>query len=297
MNKELTSNIQLNWLRTFEAAARQLSFTLASEELNMSQSAVSQQIQLLEHHLDQKLFVRANRSIQLSDAGRAFLPLVQDSMRLLNTGAAQIFSPLNVSVVDVNVNTSFGVLWLSPHISLFNAIYPQVSVRQRGTNWEGDFDISTTELEIRYGAGNWSGFESHLLITPRLRPYCTPHNAKYLRSPADLGQLPLLDVIGTKQGWDSWLGNMNLSSLMDQPRHYMDNYASAVSMASNGFGICLMYDEMMQKGVLAKQLVAPFIDSIETEGSYYLCYRSDQTLSLASQAFCDWILKESRSSL
>ncbi|WP_133011332.1 LysR family transcriptional regulator [Marinomonas flavescens] len=294
MHKGLTNNIQLNWLRTFEAAARQLSFTLAAEELYMSQSAVSQQIQLLEHHLAQKLFVRANRAIQLSDAGRAFLPLVQDSMSLLNTGAAQIFSPVNASMVEVNVNESFGVLWLATHMAKFHAIYPQVTVRQLGTNWESDFERSTTELEIRYGSGDWSGFEAYPLITPNLRPYCSAENAKRLRSPEDLVCLPLLEVIGAKQGWDSWLTKMGLSSLMDLPRHYTDSHASAVSMAANGCGICLMYDEMMQEGVLAKQLVAPFMDSIETKGNYYLCYRKGLPLSAASTVFCDWLLSESR---
>lgn len=292
MNKGLTSNIQLNWLRTFEAAARQLSFTLAAEELNMSQSAVSQQIQLLEHHLDQQLFVRANRAIQLSDAGRAFLPLVQDAMRQLNAGAAQIFTPLNASVVEVNVNTAFGVLWLASHLARFSAIYPQISVRQLGTNWSTDFDISTAELEIRYGNGNWAGYEAFPLISPELRPYCTSQNAKRLRSPSDLEGLPLLEVIGTPQGWDSWLEKMQLEHLIDQPRHYTDSHASAVTMAANGFGICLIYDDMMQDGVLAKELVAPFIDSIPTEGNYYLCYQSDSELSQASRVFRDWLLNQ-----
>ncbi len=294
MSKAFTSNIQLNWLRTFEAAARQLSFTLAADELSMSQSAVSQQIQLLEHHLDHKLFVRANRSIQLSDAGRAFLPLVQDAMRQLNAGAAQIFTPLNVSVVEVNVNSAFGVLWLASHLERFSAIYPQISVRQLGTNWATDFDISTAELEIRYGTGNWPGFEAFPLITPDLRPYCTPQNAKRLRSPSDLEGLPLLEVIGTSQGWDSWLEKMQLDHLLEQPRHYTDSHASAVAMAANGFGICLMYDDMMEHGVLARQLVAPFIDSIPTEGNYYLCYQSDRSLSQASKVFCDWLLSQTR---
>ena len=135
MDKLLTNNIQLNWLRTFEAAGRRLSFTLAAQELNMSQSAVSQQVQLLEHHLDQRLFVRINRTIQLTDSGRAFLPLVQDSLRQLNNGAAQIFTPLNDAVIEINVNTAFSVLWLSSRLQRFNAIYPQISIRQLGTNW------------------------------------------------------------------------------------------------------------------------------------------------------------------
>lgn len=292
MERLLTKNIQLNWLRTFEAAGRHLSFTLSAQELNMSQSAVSQQIQLLEHHLNQKLFVRANRTIQLTDAGRSFLPLVQDSMRQLNAGAAQIFAPLDKAVVEVNVNSAFGVLWLAPRLQRFNAIYPQITIRQLGTNWATDFDISTAELEIRYGAGKWPGFESHALVTAQLRPYCSLANAKRLRQPADLEGMPLLDVIGTPQGWNSWLKMMELDNVQAQTRQYMDSHATAVAMAANGFGACLMYDELMQEGVLAKQLVAPFTQSIETEGSYYLCYQGESELSVASRIFRDWLLSD-----
>ncbi|WP_370278393.1 LysR family transcriptional regulator [Pontibacterium sp.] len=290
MKEMLTNNIQLNWLRTFEAAGRRLSFTLSAQELNMSQSAVSQQIQLLEHHLNQKLFVRANRTIQLTDAGRSFLPLVQDSMRQLNIGAAQIFTPLNQAVVEINVNTAFGVLWLAPRMQRFNTIYPQITIRQLGTNWATDFDISTAELEIRYGAGNWPGFVAHPLVKPKLRPYCSVANAKRVRQPADLESMVLLDVIGTPQGWNAWMEKMGLAAPDEQSHQYMDSHATAVSMAANGFGVCLMYDELMGEGVLAKQLVAPFVDTIDTEGNYYLCYQNDKELSDASRIFKDWIL-------
>ncbi|MBU2965096.1 LysR family transcriptional regulator [Amphritea sp. 2_MG-2023] len=290
MKEILTNNIQLNWLRTFEAAGRKLSFTLSAQELNMSQSAVSQQIQLLEHHLNQQLFVRANRSIQLSDTGRSFLPLVQECLRQLNAGAAQIFTPLNKTVIEVNVNTTFSVLWLSTRLQRFNEIYPQITIRQLGTNWPTDFNISTAELEIRYGTGHWPGFESHPLVSPVLRPYCSMDTANRLRKPADLEGMPLLDVIGTPQGWSGWLKEMKLDHLQGQTRQFMDSHAAAVTMAANGFGVCLMYDELMGEGVLAKHLVAPFDESITTEGSYYLCYQGDKDLSAASRIFRDWLL-------
>ncbi|RDE19376.1 LysR family transcriptional regulator [Motiliproteus coralliicola] len=292
MDKLLTSNIQLNWLRTFEAVGRQLSFTHAGRELNMSQSAVSQQVQLLEHHLDQQLFRRANRTIQLTDAGRAFLPLVQEAMRQLNSGAAQIFSPLNKAVVEVNVNTAFGVLWLAPRLQRFHAIYPQISIRQLGTNWATDFDISTAELEIRFGPGNWTGFDAHTLVTPRLRPYCSIANAKRIRQPADLEGFALLDVLGTPQGWDRWLESHQLDSLKAQPRQYMDSYATAASMAANGFGVCLLYEDLMQEGMLSKQLSSPLRQGIDSDASYYLCYQSDKALSAAAGIFKDWLLME-----
>ncbi len=290
MQRLLTNSIQLNWLRTFEVVGSKLSFTLAATELNMSQSAVSQQIQLLEHHLNQKLFVRANRSIRLTDAGRAFLPLVETAVNQLNLGAAQIFAPSNEATVDINVNTAFAVLWLAPRLQNFNAIYPQISIRQRSNNWSEDFKISTAEIDIRYGKGNWQGFECHQLLKPSIRPYCTSLNAKQIREHSDLSRIPLLDVVGTPQGWDAWLSKMKLNNLPMQTRQYMDSYATSASMAASSTGICLMYDELMQEGVFSQQLVAPFVESIDTESSYYLCYRSDKNLSEASNLFKDWLL-------
>lgn len=290
MQRLLTNSIQLNWLRTFAVAGKYLSFTLAAEELNMSQSAVSQQIQLLEHHLNQKLFYRANRSIRLTDAGRAFLPIVKNTINQLNQGATQIFAPLDEAVVEVNINTAFTELWLAPRLQQFSAIYPQITIRQHSTNWASDYPISTTELEIRYGRGDWAGFECIPLITQKLRPYCTPANAKQIREPADVNKLALLDVFGTPQGWNSWLEKTGLCDLPLRTIQFMDSHATAAAIAANGMGICLMYDDFMQEGFLAKQLVAPFFDSIETESGYFVCYKSEKNLSVASRLFKDWLL-------
>lgn len=292
MDKMLTSKIQLNWLRTFETVGNCLSFTRAAEELHMSQSAVSQQMQLLEHHLGQQLFIRVKRSVLLSDAGKAFLPLVEESLKQLNVGAAKIFSPRESATVDVSVNSAFGILWLAPRMQKFNGIYPQISIRQLGTNWSSDFDISTAELEIRYGTGSWSGFTAERLVTPVLRPYCGVENTRWLRKPEDILSMTLLDVIGTPKGWEAWCEHYGLDIQQARSLQYMDSHGTAVTMAANGLGMCLMYDELMQTGVLASQLTAPFSESITTEGSYYLCYKSNTTLSQGARYFVDWLLEE-----
>jgi len=188
------------------------------------------------------------------------------------------------------VNTAFVVLWLAPRLQNFNVIYPQVSIRQRNNNWSENFEISTAEIEIRYRKGSWQGFDCYRLVKPSLRLYYTPANAKQIRDHSDLSHMPLLDVVGTPQGWDAWLNKMKLSHLPMQTRQYMDSYATSASMAESGTGICLMYDELLQEGAYSRRLVAPFIESIDTDSSYYLCYRSDKALSEASFLFKDWLL-------
>ncbi len=111
-----------------------------------------------------------------------------------------------------------------------------------------------------------------------------------MREPADVNKLALLDVFGTPQGWNSWLEKTELCDIPMQSKQYMDSYATAASIAANGMGLCLMYDDFMQEGCLAKQLVAPFFDSIDTETGYFVCYKSEKNLSVASKLFKDWIL-------
>ena len=288
----MTKLPQLNWLYTFEVAARRLSFTDAAQELNMTQSAVSQQIRLLEHQLDQQLFTRLARGIQLTDTGRAYLPVVQEAFQYLNRGTVEIFSPLKSGMLSLNVNTAFGVLWLAPRLSRFNKLYPQVNIRLLNTNWVSDFKSSTADLEIRHGTGDWDGFESHQLISPKLRPYCSPQIAALLKEPEKLADIPLLEVMGLHNGWDEWFKAANLPELKTIQRHQVDSAAISVSMAANGFGVCLSYDELADTSTLTQKLVAPFTTSIATTDSYYLTYQNNRPLSKAAAIFKDWLLAD-----
>ena len=80
----------LNALRTFEAAARHLSFTKAAEELFVTQAAVSHQIRSLEDHLGARLFRRANRALMLTDEGQALVPAVRDAFDRLLAGVRRV---------------------------------------------------------------------------------------------------------------------------------------------------------------------------------------------------------------
>lgn len=81
----------LNWLRVFEAAARTESFARAAAQLNMSPAAVSQQVKALETQLGTPLFQRHAHAVTLTEAGRAFLPSVQQSLLLLETATTGLF--------------------------------------------------------------------------------------------------------------------------------------------------------------------------------------------------------------
>src|ERR1700736_2684933 len=74
----------LNGLRSFEAAARHLSFTRAADELSVTPGAVSQQVKSLEMALGVTLFRRLPRSLVLTDEGEAYLPAIRSAFEIIS---------------------------------------------------------------------------------------------------------------------------------------------------------------------------------------------------------------------
>jgi LysR family glycine cleavage system transcriptional activator len=195
----------LNWLRTFEVAARELNLIVAARELNMTQSAVSQQVRPLEDYLNKPLFIRTARQITLTKRGRAYLPVVQSALRELQRGTTNIFSPLKDDGVTIEVTTAFSILWLAPRLQFFIAQYPNLTLRVINANWDSEFAAGSDELSLRHGTGDWRELDFTRLITPKLRPYCSRQIAKQIRQPSNILQWPLLDVIANILGWRAWM--------------------------------------------------------------------------------------------
>src|SRR4051794_36213414 len=102
----------LNSLRLFEAAGRHLSFKLAAEELHLTPSAVSHSILSLENWLGIPLFVRAPRSLSLTEAGAIYLCHVHEAIERLATVTDSLPGRRLSGRLSVSVPPTFGLRWL-----------------------------------------------------------------------------------------------------------------------------------------------------------------------------------------
>lgn len=285
-------NLQLNWLRTFEAVGRFLSFSQAAEQLNMSQSAVSQQINLLEHRVGRKLFRRCHRTIELTVAGLAYLGVVREALQNIEHGMETIFNTLAEGVLELSANRSFVQLWLAPRLKRFTVRYPRVSIRIYSVNWEEDAPPSSAELEIRYGHGTWPGYETIELLSRRMRPYCSRSAAVALRSNVGLANVTLIDVLGTSVGWTQWVAQHRQDVKASSQRLHVDSYAIAADMAVHNVGICLMNEELVTSSPLRDVLVPAFDECVEDDCGFYLLRPREGSVSGATQAFIAWLQSE-----
>lgn len=144
----------LEAVRYFEASARHLSFTLAAEELFVSQSAVSQKVILLEERLGYKLFERKPRQLTLTEKGKQLFPVVNEALNQLHDGFNNLQAVSNTKSIQVYCMPSFATQWLMPLLSQFKAAHPHVELNLVVDIKEPTFNNDRLDIAINHGFGD-----------------------------------------------------------------------------------------------------------------------------------------------
>ena len=286
----------LQWLRSFEAAARCLSFTAAAEQLHLTQSAVSQQVKQLEGFLGQPLFLRGARSLQLTDAGRHYLPTVTAAFRVLAEGTEGFLTPWRETSLEIKSNTAFSVFWLMPRIGDFLAAHPAVRLHISTALWTSDFAGSSASVEIRYGPGEWAPEQGERLSDDTTFPVCAPALAARLRDPADLAGETLLHVTQITDHWESWAAGRGLNTPRGRDAHYFETFLLALDMARRGLGVALGHDTLCCDLIERGELVVPFDLPVPARDNYTVVVPDRGPTNAAAQAFRDWLVRAFRES-
>ena len=285
----------LNWLRSFEAAARHLNFTQAAAELHMTQAAVSQQIKGLETTLGCALFIRLARGLELTDAGRAYIPGVRESIEKLAVVTDEVFGKERSYTLTVRVNLVFFNTWLAPKLADFRQRYPDIDLRFTSNIWVAGHDREA-DVEIRYGKGSWSGFTSNRLTWDELIPVCSPElldGQLPPKDPKDLNNYSLLHVIGYEEGWGYWLNQLGYHSIDASQGIHFDSLMTAMEMAAHGHGVALSRTSLITPMVDSGRLITPFTQTTGTSESFFLATPSDKPVRSHVEQFRQWLIEKS----
>lgn len=277
----------LGWLRTFEAAARHLSFTGAARDLNMTQSAVSQQIKSLEGYLGQPLFLRRPRALELTEAGITYLPVVREAFRTLVRGT-QAVTGAQKNAVQVQSNITFAVNWLAPRLPSFRSAHPDVQLNIFTELWEPREMAEGAAVEIRYSLRPSDTVRTELLRTDHYYPVCAP---EYEVALENLQQQPLFDCSNLLSNWQGWLEEQGLN--WEKPAiTYSTTYLVSLSVAMAGGGLCLAHDTIASDLIAQGRLVAPFAHRAPMPEAYYLLLSPSAEESPGAIAFANWVRHE-----
>jgi LysR family glycine cleavage system transcriptional activator len=292
--------LRLDLLQTFEAAARHLSFTRAGDELALSQSAVSRQVQQLEESVGAALFERRHRALALTEAGRILRRAVEDSLERLRDAAARVRTQSGRRQVTVTCTPGFASFWLIPRLARFTAAQPEVEVRVAATLDLVDLERGNVDLAVRFvPAAHGVG---PVLFEEEVQPMCAPRllkdKARPLRTPADLEQHTLL-TIDMHDGsltvdWEPWLQLMGLPAVHMAHAVRFTHYTDAVAAAVAGQGFVIGRLPLLADLVREKRLVAPFRTPAASRRGYFVTLAPQAEHNPAARAFADWLVTEAK---
>jgi DNA-binding transcriptional LysR family regulator len=285
----------LDLLRGFVAVGRRMSITLAAQDMCLTQSALSRQVQALEASLGYRLLVRGHRSIEFTGEGRrlfrsadAMLEQLGDVMASLRPGDARR---------PVTISASIGVtaLWLLPRLNAFQQASPHIDVRLAASNRFVDLEREQVELSLRYCRPQDAPEGALRLFGEALVPVAHPSlTVTAIEDPAQLRQQVLLefdDVSRPWLQWPDWLRSAGAGRVKPRGTLRFNQYDQVVQAALAGQGVALgrleLVRPLLEQGKLA---LASTLPPTAGEYAYWLIQRRDTGENAA--AVGAWIIAE-----
>lgn len=277
----------LTALRAFAAAAEHRNLTKAAAALNVTHSAVSQQIRGLERQLGTRLVNRKQHGISLTAQGKVLSAGLLEAFTAMASLTENISSAEAVRPLLVSATPMFSSAFLMPRLSAFIEAHPNIELQIDSTIEAVDLVPGGVDLAIRYGTGRWPGLEAQMLLPGCLTVVASSELIKdrVLSEPSELLEFPLLQEHASVE-FDLWLEKVGVSP---------DAERRVIRMPGNmlldgirrGDGIGATVPAFISDELKSGKLVALFDDPIPEIGYYLVTPRG--THRMATQLFMRWL--------
>ncbi len=290
----------LNGLIAFEAAARTGNFARAAEELNLTQSAISHRVKLLENYLEYPLFERLPRGLRLTESGKAYLPSIRMALEQIFSSTTGIFGRKDRGSLTVRAPISYSVLWLAPMIDSFLQQYPGIEVRLISSIWADDLALDETDIDLRLGFGNWPNCHARLVLRDQVVPVCHPalleNGVNKINRVEDFASFSLIHVMGIEDLWMKYFDACGLQLNVKRNDIHVDSAIAALEIAASGRHIALIQKLFLAQYLESGRLMVPLDIEMEMERAIYQVQtESHQQLKPEAILFNEWLRDGGRS--
>jgi len=289
-------NLPLAALRTFEAAARHLSFKLAAEELCVSATTVSNQIRRLERDLGCKLFIRKTRAVVLTDAGRSLSKVMTRSLEEIRAEVETHVRPTR-KAVSLAVGPIFASRWMIPRLERFRRDLPGIDLELHNSPRITDASLMTTDIAVDWGTGAWVGLEATPLLEIVYSPVVSPDLARKTgvpEVPRDVASFPIIHQQDRSE-WAAWLKLAGCEGLALKNSATIIDTNVVIQAAVDGQGMALGIFPFCDADVKAGRLIRPFDLDLSPTRSFHLLTRPGARQRREIGDVYDWLMAEAGS--
>jgi DNA-binding transcriptional LysR family regulator len=277
-------------LACFEAAARNLSFKQASAELNVTPAAVSHRIKALERDLDQPLFNRHYRGVELTESGALLFVALQRGFETISDCVARIRNHQAHMGASISATTAMSGLWLTPRLGAFWKTHPGVAISQL---IQDQGKAHGVDLSIHYGDPSAEEGETRVLFHDRILAMGSEQFAETwkIETIDDLLSVPLIHTqsgINPYTEWPDWFANFDRPA-PSGPGFYLNNYLISLQAAEDHIGAVLGWEGLLGGYLRSGRLVRLTPETMESPHSFYL--RIHGRASANARLFAEWLAK------
>ncbi|HEY0817971.1 MAG TPA: LysR family transcriptional regulator [Rhizobacter sp.] len=291
-------------IRSFEAVARHLSFRAAADELSITQSAVSRQIQALEEDLGATLLIRGTRRVELTSDGATFLRALAPSLTRIDTAVQQIRQAQGRRVVSVNTFASFASMWLIPQMEAFQREHPEIDIRVQATDTLANPLDPEFDLILRYSGRHHAPQDAQRLFGEVITPVISPWLAEQIRQgaspplsrPEHVAQYTVTEEDDHRPSaeflsWRYWLAQQGAAQVQPRRWLYLNYTYQQVQAAMAGQVIALARLALVAEQLGRGDLVEPFgtAGRVTTPQSYWLITTPQARSRQEVEEFCGWV--------
>ena len=279
----------LHDLTAFEAAARHMSFLKASEELHVTQSAISHRIKSLEEFLGVALFIRINRNIALTSFGERYLADVRSALAALESATARLRNDTRERL-RISAAPALGAKWLVARLAGFQRAHPEIELAVSSSYDLELIKRGEADIGIRYGAEDALGLTTIKLFEETLFPVAS---AAYVASlgglthPADLKKAALLRH--PMLPWQPWFKAAGLDWPEPESGTLYEDAMLMYEAAASGQGVALTLKTLFEG--YSAQLVKPFALEV-WDRAYTIVLAPEAAQKAAVKLFTGWLQLE-----
>ena len=281
--------LNLNWLKTFEAVARLSGFTAASKELGLTQTAVSLHIKGLEAKLGQQLFLRRPKSVQLTEIGKAYLPSVQNALKALELSTNGLFGPNLKSTIVVRASMA-AIMWLAPRLRQFHDSHPDIGIKLVTAIWADTSETQNVDVDIILATDTHATSGLELLSEEFIVPISGTETAKKIHTVEDLAEVMPVHILGFDDHWSRYMAAAGLQHDVKATRMIVDTSVAACELVASNMGCAMVIERFAQSAINSGQRIQIVGKPVPLGQSHYLNLTQPSNEILpATHAFRDWL--------
>lgn len=293
-------NVDWDKVRVFYKVAEAGSFTKAGDDMGLSQSAVSRQISSLEKDLKVVLFHRHARGLILTEQGEMLFRTAREITLKLDTAKIRLNDSRERPSGELKITSSVGLgsHWLTPRLTEFMDMYPEIKVEVILTNDELDLAMREADVAVRLRQPTQSDLIQRKLFTVHFHVYGSADYLKRYGTPQKLEDLDdhrLISFGGTQPSYlleVHWLAQVGREG--KEPRPYalvVNNITALRNAVTRGMGLAVLPDYLLDNGLpLTKVLTDVDMPSLEA----YLVYPEEMRSVAKVQVFRDFLISNAQ---